>query len=101
MKPPSAPAPDPRTPSEIEACRAALRALAEGRLDEWRGLHGCRRADADAVFGARVEGDFAGLYGALLHYRPQPAAPHGIDVTLDDDGIWIIEIVEPRRVVVS
>ncbi|HUJ59292.1 MAG TPA: hypothetical protein VLX92_12390 [Kofleriaceae bacterium] len=93
------PAAAPQPP--VTACERALAAFADGDVAAWHGADGCRRADADHVFGATGACDAAvGPLGGWQHYGAQRGAPWGIDVRYAPDRttIDVIEIAEPRVV---
>jgi hypothetical protein len=83
-------------------CVAALRLLAEGRLDEWNGLPaGCTKDAAESAVGPSERGPdgvtiLDGTPTAFRRYPAQPAAPHGVQVWLRDDVIFGVEIASPR-----
>ena len=77
-------------------CRAALLALAEGRLETFRGLHACTVKDADAALGA-AENAPGSLHpwGKARRYRERLATPVGVEVVVQGELIVAIEIFRP------
>lgn len=80
---------------------AALRALAAGRLAEWRGLPpGCGRPHVETAFGPSEPGpDGSGRLGptptAFRRYPPTSIGPYGLVVWLVGDQVELIEINTP------
>lgn len=82
--------------NERAACRTALLALAEGRLEMFRGLHACTVKDADAALGAAVNAPGSlHPWGKARRYRERPATPVGVDVVVQGELIVAIEIFRP------
>lgn len=83
-------------------CALMLRAMADGRLNEWQGLPAnCTKADAEAALGPSEAGPdgVAALEGSLAAFRrypPTSAAPHGVQIWLRDDAVFAVEIMSPH-----
>jgi hypothetical protein len=81
----------------VGGCRAALKALGEGRLAGWVGLSRCTEADAEAALGAGRPGPaLADAWGRARHHPGGPATPHGVDLWLDGARIIALQVVSPR-----
>jgi hypothetical protein len=80
-----------RSPAN-EPCRAKLRALVAGRLDEWMGLYDCQRVDVESVLGEGTPSPNprSGIGQLTLRYRAQPVAPEGVLVWYEGSAARVL-----------
>jgi len=82
-------------------CPAALRALAQGRLDEWPGLQPtCHREHVQEAFGPSLSavdsfGQLGGSPTAYRRYSSTPGAPLGLITWFVEDQVVLVRIQDP------
>jgi len=84
-------------PARPAPCRAALKALTEGRLAGWIGLDGCSEVDTEVALGAGRPGPaLANAWGRARKHPGGPATPYGVDVWLDGPRVTAISVAAAR-----
>lgn len=87
----------PSEPKPTPDCVTALRALAEGALDQWRGLPAtCTRGHAERALGSPAGSEHAGSLGGsptmFTEYPAHPGAPRGVTIWHVDDRLVFARI---------
>jgi hypothetical protein len=90
--------PASRTARGSSDCVRAMSALANGDLEDWRGLpERCALEDVEKVLSAATSKvNDSKPYSGPLGYAPTPAAPHGLTVHYDAGIVDYITVVTPQ-----